>query len=119
MEMEIYRPMTLVEARELLRIDEEATHDQVRRAYLRLVKVYKPERDPEGFRRLREAFERVESATTKRNLVGGHLVSVLTGEDQPEISPSEVEREPEIERKPPVQVGCLELDLVSMLVRAR
>jgi len=41
--------------------DEPVTHDRLRRAYLRRLKACSPERDPEGFQRLREAFEAVES----------------------------------------------------------
>jgi hypothetical protein len=40
--------------------DEPVTHDRLRRAYLRRLKACSPERDPEGFQRLREAFEAVE-----------------------------------------------------------
>lgn len=40
-----------------LGIDAFTTRDEARRAYLRLLKTRKPETDPEGFRRLREAFE--------------------------------------------------------------
>lgn len=40
--------------------DEPVTHDQLRRTYLRRLKTCSPERDPEGFQRLREAFETVE-----------------------------------------------------------
>jgi hypothetical protein len=41
--------------------DEPVTHDRLRRAYLRRLKTCSPERDPEGFQRLREAFEAVEA----------------------------------------------------------
>jgi hypothetical protein len=49
-------------ALELLGLDasEELTRDRLRRTYLRRLRDYPPERDPEGFRRLREAFERLE-----------------------------------------------------------
>ncbi len=49
--------MTLDEARRELGIDASATPEETRRAYLRGVKIRKPETDPEGFRRLREAYE--------------------------------------------------------------
>jgi hypothetical protein len=39
---------------------EPVTHDRLRRAYLRRLRAHPPERDPEGFRRLREAFEQLE-----------------------------------------------------------
>ncbi len=52
--------MTLDEARALLGVDAEVTPRELRRAYLRGVKGSPPERDPEGFARIREAFELLE-----------------------------------------------------------
>ncbi len=49
--------MTLDEARELLGTAPEADAKTVRRAYLRLLKHHKPDTDPQGFQRLRAAFE--------------------------------------------------------------
>jgi hypothetical protein len=49
--------MTSGEARAWLDVTPEASADEVRRAYLRKVKQHKPERDPDGFRRCREAYE--------------------------------------------------------------
>ncbi|NOY91149.1 MAG: J domain-containing protein [Deltaproteobacteria bacterium] len=49
--------MTLDEARELLELGADADGRAIRRAYLRAVKRHSPERDPEGFARVREAFE--------------------------------------------------------------
>ena len=51
--------MELKEALVELGLDPADRHDEatVRRAYLKGVKVRKPETDPEGFRRLREAYE--------------------------------------------------------------
>jgi hypothetical protein len=50
--------VTLERAREILGVDASADAGTVRRAYLRLLKKHNPERDPEGFKQLREAFER-------------------------------------------------------------
>lgn len=49
-------------ALELLGLEtgEPITHDRLRRAYLRRLRAHPPERDPEGFRQLREAFEALE-----------------------------------------------------------
>lgn len=49
--------MTEDDARSLLGVDRDADANGVRRAYLRLLRLHKPETDPEGFQRLREAFE--------------------------------------------------------------
>lgn len=43
-----------------LEAGEPLTHDRLRRAYLRRLRAHPPERDPDGFRRLREAFEQLE-----------------------------------------------------------
>lgn len=48
-------------ALELLGVTESATNDEVRRAYLRKIKVHKPEREPEMFAKLREAHELLSS----------------------------------------------------------
>lgn len=54
--------MTLDEALRELGIDRSAMPEQARRAYLRGIKAHKPENDPQGFRRLREAYELVSEA---------------------------------------------------------
>lgn len=51
--------MTFEEALKTLEIEAQATPEQARRAYLKKVKVHRPEQDPEGFRRVREAYEMV------------------------------------------------------------
>jgi len=51
--------MTLDEARVLLGVDASTSADEVRRAYLRLVKQHRPEQDPTGFQRVREAYDLV------------------------------------------------------------
>ncbi len=49
--------MGFEEAVELLGLDPACDPKQVRRAYLRQVKLHKPEQDPEGFRRVRDAYD--------------------------------------------------------------
>ena len=51
--------MTLDEARVLLGVDASTSADEARRAYLRLVKQHRPEQDPAGFQRVREAYDLV------------------------------------------------------------
>ncbi|HEY6725618.1 MAG TPA: hypothetical protein VI197_16395 [Polyangiaceae bacterium] len=50
------------EARTLLGVDQGTGADEVRRAYLRLVKKHRPEQDPGGFQRVREAYDIVRQA---------------------------------------------------------
>src|SRR5687767_7082178 len=50
--------MTLDDAFTVLGVEAAATEDEVRRAYLRLVKKHRPETDPTGFQRVREAYDR-------------------------------------------------------------
>lgn len=49
--------LNLDDARAVLSVDAEASKKEMRRAYLRLVRKHKPDRDPEGFKRVREAYE--------------------------------------------------------------
>jgi hypothetical protein len=51
-----------------LGVDAKASAEEVRRAYLRLVKSRSPERDPLGFRRARAAYEDVRAAMVMRQL---------------------------------------------------
>ena len=51
--------VTLEEALAVLEITAESSPDETKRAYLRQVKRHGPERDPQGFQRVREAYERV------------------------------------------------------------
>ena len=43
----------------VLNIDPNATLDEIKRAYFALVREHPPERDPEGFKRIRAAYERL------------------------------------------------------------
>jgi hypothetical protein len=65
--------VTLGEALAELGIDLDASPDQARRAYLRLLKTRKPETDPQGFMRLREAYDlakrHVEMHATLRKIM--------------------------------------------------
>ena len=54
--------MNLKAAYELLGLAPGCDQRQARRAYLRLLRTHKPERDPEGFMRLRQAYEQVKAA---------------------------------------------------------
>jgi hypothetical protein len=49
--------MSVDEALGLLAVSRDVTKDGLRRAYLRAVRAHPPERDPDGFQRVREAYE--------------------------------------------------------------
>ena len=52
----------------ILGVEPEATPAQVRVAYYRLVREHPPERDPEGFKRIREAYETLRSPRKRAEL---------------------------------------------------
>ncbi len=54
-----------IEALRFLGLEEGAGASTVRRAYLRKLKDHKPDRDPEGFKRLREAYEAAADAVAR------------------------------------------------------
>jgi curved DNA-binding protein CbpA len=49
----------------VLGVTESADDGAIRRAYLRLVRQHSPERDPDGFRRVRAAYEAVRSGSDR------------------------------------------------------
>jgi tetratricopeptide (TPR) repeat protein len=75
--------MTLEDALQELGIDAAATPEEARRAYLRGIKIRKPETDPEGFRRIREAYEIVTGALSQPQM-------------EPDPSPEEEEERAEV-----------------------
>lgn len=77
--------MTTDEARSVLGVSTGASEADVRRAYTRLVKQHKPDRDPEGFRRVREAYELLRDTET----VGTLLAAMAPPPSNTEPSASE------------------------------
>ena len=53
--------MTFVEALGELGLEAGASPEAIRAAYLKLLRVRRPDRDPQGFQRLREAYERAQA----------------------------------------------------------
>jgi hypothetical protein len=62
--------MTWEEALRVLGISQDVGFKDARRAYLQLIKVHKPEQDPEGFQRVRQAFEMIAPALQAREHAG-------------------------------------------------
>lgn len=101
--------MTLFEALAELGIDDDAGPEEARRAYLRLVRTRKPETDPEGFMRLREAYDLVKQhlaarAEAPQGFSGlSFVVEQMRAErSAPAPAPepvSEAKQEPEVEAK--------------------
>jgi curved DNA-binding protein CbpA len=52
----------------VLELDRRASADDVRRAYLRLVRVHTPESDPERFKQVRSAYETLRSPLRRAEL---------------------------------------------------
>ena len=51
---------------ELLEVDETATDEAIKKAYLRKVREFPPERNAEAFQRIRTAFEAIETDKRRR-----------------------------------------------------
>lgn len=66
-----------------LGVEANASADEVRRAYLRLVKTRSPERDPMGFRRARAAYEVVRTTLAMRQLAASADASEASGASEP------------------------------------
>jgi hypothetical protein len=78
--------VTFEEALGELGVGRDASGEDVRRAYLHLLKKHKPETDPDGFQKLREAYE------LARRVLGA---SIRRGEDSPRPQgPTEKEHHP-------------------------
>jgi hypothetical protein len=64
-------PVTLTDAWKELGVDPGADAETVRRAYLRLIKTRKPESDPAGFQRAREAYEIARASGDLESIASG------------------------------------------------
>ena len=52
----------------LLGIDEDADDESVRKAYLRMVRVYTPEREPDRFQEIRDAYEQIATGYSRMSV---------------------------------------------------
>lgn len=127
--------LMLVEAAlEALGLSGEPSEAEVRRAYLRRVKEHPPERDPEGFRRVRTAYERLkasfspEARVTAVRVVAELPMSVLQSpvsaraEPVPQLEPAPSLPSPTASTQPPpivTLVRFLEFAAQGRFKRAR
>lgn len=95
--------MTASEAFETLGLSPDADARAIKRAYHKLLKRHKPDSDPEGFRRVRDAFEVASDAEAMRAFEAGFDGPVSSsedeepdGEDEPEDLPAAEEPESDV-----------------------
>ncbi len=87
--------MTFQEALDELGVGRDASPDEARRAYLKLLKTRRPETDPQGFMRLREAYDLVKGALDAREAVRRRMEALAEGAaPAPPPAPSEEEAAP-------------------------
>lgn len=69
----------------VLQLPEDADARTIKRSYARLLKTFRPDEDPEGFQRLREAYEHALEAAQWRaeNASPEHEVAMAEGAEQP------------------------------------
>lgn len=96
--------MTIEEAFEEIGLAPGSSPDEIRRAYLRKLKTRKPEVDPEGFRRLREAYELLTENAEVLSLVATAPPAELVPagrplQDTPPSSPSRPSPVVEVQRR--------------------
>ena len=53
---------------EILKVSEKASFDQIRKAYLMQVRLSPPEKDPEGFKKIRKAYELLKDYESRKKL---------------------------------------------------
>jgi hypothetical protein len=80
--------MSVDEALGLLAVSGDVTKDALKRAYLRGVRAHSPERDPDGFQRVREAYELLSSIAVLREVQSAPL------QDEPLRMPASAGRPP-------------------------
>lgn len=97
--MSILRPFA--EARALLGVASDADANVIKRAYRKLVLAHPPDIDPEGFRRVRDAFELLS--------LPGPRIQDLMLQPTPTIDPPPLPKPPEPPRVEPLPLVLLRL----------
>ena len=82
----------------VLGLGPEASADEIKKAYFALVRAHPPERDPEGFRRIRAAYDRLNTPERKRE------TDMLRVEPWPE---------PELSPPPPSDLKVASEDIIA------
>lgn len=95
--------MTSDEACELLVLKPGADSAAVRAAYLRAVKAHPPERDPDGFQRVREAYELLRRAPGPRPIVVTHPGQPVVVPEPSAAAPAPIAPPAHTPIAPPVQ----------------
>jgi curved DNA-binding protein CbpA len=104
--MSIFRPF--IEARALLGVPDDADGAAIKRAYRKLVLAHPPDSDPEGFRRVRDAYEMLQAPLDR--------VQEILFREEPAIDPPPPP--PPVERAPPVPLALVLLRIVASQVDA-
>lgn len=106
-----YEPASMRLAREALGVAADASPASVKRAYLRQVKLHRPERDAEGFQRVRAAYERLRTENPARSAEARSRIAPLASAVQTPvvIRPSSDPLAPFFERARSLRRGDAEL----------
>lgn len=101
----------------LLGVEPDAAPEVVRRAYLAKIKVYKPDRAPEAFRRIREAYEAITADAPRQAAVPRSApTSARPTDDGAEVTEADTTPEP---RETPRRSPYLDTDELDGLLAAR
>ena len=97
--MSITRPFA--EAKALLGLDADAGAAAIKRAYRKLVMVHPPDTDPDGFRKVRDAYELLTEP--------GERVTTMLFETRPFVDPPPLPASPILPDSEPLLVALLRL----------
>lgn len=92
---------------EVLGLQRDAGEAEIKRAYFQLVRQHPPERDPEGFKRIRSAYEKLKNTEQRAG------TDLFTIEDGPATIDLAALQEPDAE-PPPVTVDGVVRDLICL-----